>query len=592
MPRGTVASARACMTRRRERARANGFCSTCCKQRPVPGRSVCVACTVAALERKKRKRIRDREAAQWRHVITAQEQAGDKAREHHLYEDAAHYYHNALAMRAMTPVEHARISEKLAYALSLGRNPRAASPVFDRLLGLYRGDAANAKKVVEVLFQGARQSFIDEKMEAALPLLAQAIEVADKSDDGNLQKIATIRMANYLIALSRSKEAEHFLGRAENVSDADELPIQAEYFTQKAILAAQLGQAEAAYELFERVVRMAESYEDVYQLAAAWMIYGAHAFDFGDMALARNCSERALLIARRYHIIWLIPRLCLRYAHLLFCAGQYGVAMEYLLDALAYDADTPMLATTFAETGIPIALKMHDDSALSRCVRLSVVDHILQSGSPYTIGTTAAAFAQWHIANGRASEAQALLHRAVEVIPSSVHAYWVIDFEFPLSIARYGLLTDVPHVRNLIIERTKLPHSEVAQAGLHLFDAFVAHRKKSNETLPHATKAHQLFANHGWHHYATLAQTLITRNEESAEIVSVKPFATMLSVLTGREQQVAELVLKGYGNRAIAEALSIKERTVESHMTSIMHHLGVHSRHQLMALSWDSTMRV
>jgi DNA-binding NarL/FixJ family response regulator len=56
-----------------------------------------------------------------------------------------------------------------------------------------------------------------------------------------------------------------------------------------------------------------------------------------------------------------------------------------------------------------------------------------------------------------------------------------------------------------------------------------------------------------------------------------------------REQQVAELVLQGLTNRAIADALSIKERTVESHMTSIMSRLGVRSRHQLLGILEETT---
>ena len=57
-----------------------------------------------------------------------------------------------------------------------------------------------------------------------------------------------------------------------------------------------------------------------------------------------------------------------------------------------------------------------------------------------------------------------------------------------------------------------------------------------------------------------------------------------ISSLTKREEEVAELVLKGLTNRAIARELWISEHTVESHMTSIMNRLGIRSRHQLVDL--------
>lgn len=48
--------------------------------------------------------------------------------------------------------------------------------------------------------------------------------------------------------------------------------------------------------------------------------------------------------------------------------------------------------------------------------------------------------------------------------------------------------------------------------------------------------------------------------------------------LTTRELDVLHLVIAGESNRRIAERLFIGERTVKSHMTSIMRKLGVTSR--------------
>lgn len=50
------------------------------------------------------------------------------------------------------------------------------------------------------------------------------------------------------------------------------------------------------------------------------------------------------------------------------------------------------------------------------------------------------------------------------------------------------------------------------------------------------------------------------------------------AVLSARERDVAELAAQGRGNRDIAAALGISERTVEVHVTSILRKLGVRSR--------------
>ncbi|MFE9424506.1 AAA family ATPase [Kitasatospora sp. NPDC006697] len=48
--------------------------------------------------------------------------------------------------------------------------------------------------------------------------------------------------------------------------------------------------------------------------------------------------------------------------------------------------------------------------------------------------------------------------------------------------------------------------------------------------------------------------------------------------LSGRESAVADLVVQGLTNRAIAERLYLSVRTVESHLTSLYRKLGIHSR--------------
>jgi non-specific serine/threonine protein kinase len=53
------------------------------------------------------------------------------------------------------------------------------------------------------------------------------------------------------------------------------------------------------------------------------------------------------------------------------------------------------------------------------------------------------------------------------------------------------------------------------------------------------------------------------------------------SGLSAREREVARLIAAGNGNRAIAEALVLRERTVEGHVSSILNKLGFSSRSQI-----------
>src|SRR5207302_4732018 len=115
------------------------------------------------------------------------------------------------------------------------------------------------------------------------------------------------------------------------------------------------------------------------------------------------------------------------------------------------------------------------------------------------------------------------------------------------------------------------------------FDARVAQREERMENShAHATEAIKRFRELRWEGYAESAHTLLpgktvyqVRKAEDGIASGMKP------MLTSREQQVAQLVLHGLTNRAIAAQLNISENTVESHMSGIMGRLGVRSRHQL-----------
>jgi DNA-binding NarL/FixJ family response regulator len=58
-----------------------------------------------------------------------------------------------------------------------------------------------------------------------------------------------------------------------------------------------------------------------------------------------------------------------------------------------------------------------------------------------------------------------------------------------------------------------------------------------------------------------------------------------LSVLSGREIEVLQLIGEGYSSRRIAETLGISERTVDAHRANIMSKLGAHKATDLVRLA-------
>jgi DNA-binding CsgD family transcriptional regulator len=303
----------------------------------------------------------------------------------------------------------------------------------------------------------------------------------------------------------------------------------------------------------------------------------------GEIERAKSCVERALLTARKHQLLWRIPFICIAYADILWKLGQYGPAHGYLLDALSYEAHAPLLETAFAEMGIPIAMHMKDEATIAKCARPSAIELAFQSSEPASIGPTAAAFAQLYGRRKQEREAQQLLHRALQTF-GSFFTGGINSWDLSIEIARQGAFDDIPAARDLLVMRTRLPCAEVAQACLSLFDALVACREgRSSNSYEYAKAAIDRFESLQWYAYADSARLLLPHptGDTRKSRPTILPLADMRTVLTTREREVAALVLKGLTNRAIADALSVTENTIEKHVASVMNKLGIRSRHQL-----------
>jgi DNA-binding NarL/FixJ family response regulator len=76
---------------------------------------------------------------------------------------------------------------------------------------------------------------------------------------------------------------------------------------------------------------------------------------------------------------------------------------------------------------------------------------------------------------------------------------------------------------------------------------------------------------------AILRAAVVAEDQVTTPVPTVTPRPTQ-QVLSPREEKVAELVAGGLTNRQIAGVLYLSERTVESHVSSILRKLGCQRR--------------
>lgn len=93
-----------------------------------------------------------------------------------------------------------------------------------------------------------------------------------------------------------------------------------------------------------------------------------------------------------------------------------------------------------------------------------------------------------------------------------------------------------------------------------------------------------LFAHYLREYYLSRGDILALGNDASPSVGFFDRFG-----VTGREREVALLVLRGYGNGKIAEELCVSVATVKSHVYSLFKKTGVSSRFELMHLAKNHT---
>jgi DNA-binding NarL/FixJ family response regulator len=534
-----------------------------------------------------RRRKRQAEQRQAQRAARIDEAAGDLALSRFSYVDAYAQYERALA-NLLGPPSHsnvedeARLTEKVGLALFYGPRPDLATPWLERSVELCKAHASLRGYLPAALQRMPRQKWLESRTIEALDYCARAKHAAAELGSAAGVRSAEVSAASWLVLLGRYDEARDYVDPDDDDGASVSAAVQADRILQRAIILATQGRAPAAFAEFERAVDVARECPDGYLTTVIWDDYANWSTALGRLDVARPCRERALFVARERRVAWRIPYLTIRLAGMLVTTGEYQAARDLLHDVLTHDTDTPVLSVLVCTVGIEIALALSDASLLRRLMRNDVLEVAFRSGEPERIAPIATAFVKVWVRESLSQRAQRLIHRACSVLRQADHAGALLSLA-----ARHGTPDDASHAHDVLMRRAKMPHARVAQADLALWEAYAAGRRRSAiEASELARIAARLFGRLGAQHRRAEALALVRGPQEAPKPELAPPLASHLSPsLTRREREVAELVLRGLTNRAIAEQLAIAEHTVETHVTSILNRLGLRSRWQLVDLA-------
>jgi DNA-binding CsgD family transcriptional regulator len=339
------------------------------------------------------------------------------------------------------------------------------------------------------------------------------------------------------------------------------------------VVLAWVADAPATYDSLRAAHDRAFAQRRYYLAVAARERLAHHALLFGDVTLARGAIDEAIALAESRALpSWLLRSLSAA-ASLALDAGDLDRAEELLSRGRAATRSPEELAL-FAATGAQLAVELGDDAALPEWTSAAMIETALrcETAEPANAATAAALIASRTPAPG--TPVAAALRRALFQAEGAANSV-----ELFATAAQYGDLEEARFAVEAFaaaVAPTRpylYAHQLLARAHLLL---------RSGERggwIDNAGDAARAFSAMGMRRWTNEAMRLLVAQEPVGDRRSRgRQSAT---TLTGREEQVAQLIRRGARNREVATALQISEHTVERHVSSILGRLGLRSRWQI-----------
>ena len=335
------------------------------------------------------------------------------------------------------------------------------------------------------------------------------------------------------------------------------------------------GEPQCAYEHFRLAHDRAVASHRFYLASAIKERFAHHALLFGDVEPARCAIDEAVSTAASHRLAGWLARTLAASARIALDAGDLD-RTGALLDRARNEVRNRAALVLFAGTGAQLAIEMANDFALRSWVSADTLEVAAGSDSPgESVAATIAAMVGSAVLPAGAPLASAV-RRALMRADSAASEPTLFAVA-----ARHAALDDARFAASAL-RAVAAPQRRYLHAHELLARAHVLFRSgEEGGWIDHAGDAAREFNAMGLRRWTNEAMLLLVRQERDVHRPERRGRSTA-SALTGREQQVANLIRRGARNREVAVALQISEHTVERHVSSILGRLGLRSRWQIV----------
>jgi len=504
------------------------------------------------------------------------ERAGDGAMAIFAYDDAAGFYERAAEGYGCDDLACARVCARAARASIFAGDLDGGLALYDRAVGMLLRIGAIAE-VVRHRALMAGHLFDAGMRSAAVALIRETLPIAQP--EPALEAQLRTRLAMTLARDARVDEARKELSRIDAAALNPDMEMTGEYHLCASELHALRGELDAWQASFALGLAVYEA------LGHPGPVHVAHA-NFAVQALCVGETQRA----RDHHRLASELARTLRLDDQIILLAQVELYAGNLLGAqrIVEPLPTPrkfLMRALLAQVALPLAVAIGHEAMLRKHLDDELLsDRGSQPLTP-TLARVAAAHALALAAVNRGYAARTLLERVLGSLTTP----------FGMALPVFAIATIMPErareLRPMLEKAAEPQRDRLNKALLALVDA--------TQSKVTALEAARRFGEIGWPLFEARCLELADERDAARAIYlrcgaagdvrrlefAVTPGAARrLGVLTARERELALQVAAGKANRAVAEALSIGEKTVEKYLTSIYAKLGLTSRAQLVAL--------
>jgi len=391
-----------------------------------------------------------------------------------------------------------------------------------------------------------------------------------------------------------ARGAEQLLGEAENAGELADIDAFTEYLSLKGDVSGALGDHENAVHHVQLAVEISRKRRDPYALWRQLQYFGYALVAAGRVRAAMAAYAEALAVATERGFTWERTMSLSRSALGAYTLGDMARAREYLRAAFAQPEPHRWAYVQRSLAGLTVAVAMGDEELLAMSFDETVPEIAFGSADAYTIGWMAAPYHAYYRRAGREEDADSLLTRGIERLPSPDCGWGLID-----AVAEYGTTEQIERASALL---SMFPKTHpLAGAYRALFDARIALRRGDRSACERrAGEAQAFFEHNEWlfmaarcaelggrlgdakGRYAAMGATAEARRLTGQRARPGRPRGGYES--TQQRRRIVELIATGATNRIIAEHLGVSSRTVKYRISELYAAEGVASRDELLAV--------